>query len=88
MYIDIFQEKFIQECQWSAHEEALTLCREYKLHQAVYFLQRDLAFMREVHALTIILHFIVLCILFIIIKLILIPYSKLLLNLLCLKNYL
>lgn len=44
-----FQEKFIQECQWSAHEEALTLCKEYNLHQAVYFLQRDLAFMREVY---------------------------------------
>ncbi|KAL4132482.1 hypothetical protein QTP88_009622 [Uroleucon formosanum] len=43
----IAEEKCIQECQWSAHEEALTLCKEYKLHQAVYFLQRDLAFMRE-----------------------------------------
>lgn len=42
------QERFIQECQWSAHEEALTLCKEFKLHQAVYFLQRDLTFMREV----------------------------------------
>ncbi|XP_050538538.1 uncharacterized protein LOC126903976 isoform X2 [Daktulosphaira vitifoliae] len=43
----VAEERFIQECQWSAHEEALTLCKEYKLHQAVYFLQRDLTFMRE-----------------------------------------
>lgn len=38
---------FIEECQWSAHEEALALCSNQRLHQTVYFLNRDLAFMRE-----------------------------------------
>ncbi|XP_050419885.1 uncharacterized protein LOC126832893 isoform X2 [Adelges cooleyi] len=41
------EERFIHECQWSAHEEALMLCKEYNLDQAIYFLQRDLTFMRE-----------------------------------------
>lgn len=40
--------KFSQENQWSAHEEALALCNSQKLHQTVYFLNRDLAFMKEV----------------------------------------
>lgn len=38
---------FIEECQWSAHEEALALCSNQRLHQTVYFLNRDLTFMRE-----------------------------------------
>ncbi|KAK3915173.1 Glycerol-3-phosphate acyltransferase 1, mitochondrial [Frankliniella fusca] len=39
--------RFIDDCQWSAHEEALTLCTAQHLHQTVYFLNRDLTFMRE-----------------------------------------
>lgn len=39
--------RFIEDCQWSAHEEALTLCTAQHLHQTVYFLNRDLTFMRE-----------------------------------------
>lgn len=39
--------KFISDHEWDAHEEALALCREHNLNQTVYFLQRDLAFMRE-----------------------------------------
>jgi len=39
--------RFIEECQWSAHEEALALCSNQRLHQTVYFLNRDLTFMRE-----------------------------------------
>lgn len=40
--------KFSIENQWSAHEEALSLCNAEKLHQTVYYLNRDLAFMKEV----------------------------------------
>ncbi|KAK9888177.1 hypothetical protein WA026_000446 [Henosepilachna vigintioctopunctata] len=39
--------KFLQENQWSTHEEALSLCNSQKLYQTVYFLSRDLAFMKE-----------------------------------------
>lgn len=42
------EEKFIEECEWSAHEEALTLCTHQNLQQTVYFLNRDLTFMKEV----------------------------------------
>lgn len=41
--------KFNNDNQWSGHEEALTLCNAERLHQTGYFLNRDLAFMREVH---------------------------------------
>ncbi|XP_044759110.1 uncharacterized protein LOC123316901 [Coccinella septempunctata] len=39
--------KFVQENQWSTHEEALNLCNSQKLVQTVYFLNRDLTFMKE-----------------------------------------
>lgn len=42
------EQKFSVENQWSAHEEALSLCNAEKLSQTVYFLNRDLAFMKEV----------------------------------------
>ncbi|XP_046394390.1 uncharacterized protein LOC124162073 isoform X1 [Ischnura elegans] len=38
---------FIEECQWGAHEEALLLCKKQQLSQTMYFLSRDLTFMRE-----------------------------------------
>ncbi|BET01876.1 Hypothetical protein NTJ_14694 [Nesidiocoris tenuis] len=41
------EESFIEECKWSAHEEALTLCNNQHLSQTVYFLHRDLTFMKE-----------------------------------------
>ncbi|XP_075230474.1 uncharacterized protein LOC142329675 isoform X3 [Lycorma delicatula] len=41
------EERFIEECKWSAHEEALMLCNNQHLHQTVYFLHRDLIFMKE-----------------------------------------
>ncbi|XP_008202982.1 uncharacterized protein LOC100123730 isoform X2 [Nasonia vitripennis] len=41
------EAKFIQECEWSAHEEALALCNQQNLQQTLYFLNRDLTFMRE-----------------------------------------
>lgn len=43
----IAEESFIEECKWSAHEEALTLCNNQHLNQTVYFLNRDLTFMKE-----------------------------------------
>ncbi|KAH1016914.1 hypothetical protein HUJ04_008066 [Dendroctonus ponderosae] len=43
------EQRFSQENQWSAHEEALALCSSQRLHQTVYFLNRDLAFMKEVN---------------------------------------
>lgn len=42
------ESRFTEDCQWSAHEEALSLCTAQHLHQTVYFLNRDLTFMREV----------------------------------------
>ncbi|XP_051167467.1 uncharacterized protein LOC127285474 isoform X1 [Leptopilina boulardi] len=41
------EANFIDECEWSAHEEALALCSQQNLQQTVYFLNRDLTFMRE-----------------------------------------
>ncbi len=43
------EASFIEECEWSAHEEALTLCGQQNLLQTLYFLNRDLTFMREVN---------------------------------------
>ena len=42
------EANFTEECKWSAHEEALSLCSNQNLQQIVYFLNRDLTFMREV----------------------------------------
>lgn len=47
------EHKFNIENQWSAHEEALSLCHTQKLNQTIYFLNRDLAFMKEVISNTI-----------------------------------
>ncbi|XP_034935076.1 uncharacterized protein [Chelonus insularis] len=41
------EANFIEECEWSAHQEALSLCSLQNLQQTVYFLNRDLTFMRE-----------------------------------------
>ncbi|XP_014469880.1 PREDICTED: uncharacterized protein LOC106741940 isoform X2 [Dinoponera quadriceps] len=41
------EENFIEECEWSAHEEALVLCSSQNLQQTIYFLNRDLTFMKE-----------------------------------------
>lgn len=40
--------KFNLDNLWSAHEDALALSQSQKLSQTVYFLNRDLAFMKEV----------------------------------------
>lgn len=45
------ETRFIDECEWSAHEEALTLCHQQNLQQTIYFLNRDLTFMKEVRSL-------------------------------------
>jgi hypothetical protein len=33
---------------WGAHEEAVKACLKHNLHQSVYFLNRDLSFMKDV----------------------------------------
>ncbi|XP_058821698.1 uncharacterized protein LOC131683602 isoform X2 [Topomyia yanbarensis] len=37
----------ISKITWGAHEEALKIAQKHNLHQTVYFLNRDLAFMKE-----------------------------------------
>ncbi|CAG0891043.1 unnamed protein product [Darwinula stevensoni] len=41
------EAEFVAQHQWSAHEEALSLCRDHNLNQTLYFLSRDLIFMKE-----------------------------------------
>ncbi|XP_014234034.1 uncharacterized protein LOC106657177 isoform X1 [Trichogramma pretiosum] len=41
------EASFIEECEWSAHEEAIALCAQHNLQQTCYFLNRDLIFMKE-----------------------------------------
>lgn len=38
----------LSKITWGAHEEALRAAQKHNLHQTVYFLNRDLAFMKEV----------------------------------------
>ncbi|XP_042900994.1 uncharacterized protein [Parasteatoda tepidariorum] len=45
--LNIAEEEFFLDHRWDAHEEALALCRQSRLEQISYFLQRDLTFMRE-----------------------------------------
>ncbi|XP_055603337.1 uncharacterized protein LOC129751698 isoform X2 [Uranotaenia lowii] len=37
----------LSKITWGAHEEALKIAQKHNLHQTVYFLSRDLAFMKE-----------------------------------------
>lgn len=39
--------KLIKEYRWKCHEEAIEACRKKSLDQFVYFLSRDLAFLKE-----------------------------------------
>lgn len=48
----LIQEDYIRQNQWCAHEQAIEECRQQGLVQAVYFLQRDLIYMRDVGAFT------------------------------------
>ncbi|KAG8185351.1 hypothetical protein JTE90_005478 [Oedothorax gibbosus] len=45
--LKLAEADFILDHRWDAHEEALALCRQSRLEQTSYFLQRDLSFMRE-----------------------------------------
>ena len=38
----------VEQHKWRPHEHALAMCKQQGLDQQAYFLQRDLAFMREV----------------------------------------
>ena len=51
--LNILQKEFVMRNLWSAHEEAIRLCEEEGLHQAVYFLRRDLNFIKEVKYLNV-----------------------------------
>ncbi|XP_056019360.1 uncharacterized protein LOC125672084 isoform X3 [Ostrea edulis] len=42
-----FEDDFITQNLWSAHEEAITLCEQQGLNQTAYFLKRDLNFIKE-----------------------------------------
>lgn len=42
-----FEEEFINQNLWSAHEIAISLCEEQQQKQAIYFLRRDLNFIKE-----------------------------------------
>ena len=41
-------DSLVEQYKWRPHEHALVLCKQHGLSQHAYFLQRDLAFMREV----------------------------------------
>ncbi|GAB6027230.1 hypothetical protein CHUAL_001518 [Chamberlinius hualienensis] len=47
MKLEAAEIKYKVEHQFDAHEAALQACRENQLHQAYYFLYRDLVFIRE-----------------------------------------
>ncbi|KAK2155090.1 hypothetical protein LSH36_249g00040 [Paralvinella palmiformis] len=42
-----FEEEFIEQNQWAAHESSLAECSRNNLEQAIYFLHRDLIFLRD-----------------------------------------
>ncbi|KAH9503994.1 hypothetical protein Btru_067508 [Bulinus truncatus] len=45
--IQTFEKDFVRQNLWTAHEEAISLCEEEGLDQTVYFLRRDLNFIKE-----------------------------------------
>lgn len=45
--LEIAEATRIQETLWAAHEEAIKICLKHNLHQAIYFLNRDLVFMKD-----------------------------------------
>ncbi|RUS83688.1 hypothetical protein EGW08_008536, partial [Elysia chlorotica] len=49
--IQAFEQNFGCQNLWTAHEEAISLCEEEGLAQAVYFLRRDLNFIKEREAI-------------------------------------
>lgn len=51
--IRAFEYDFIIQNLYSAHEEAISICEEQGLKQAVYFLKRDLMFIKEREAILI-----------------------------------
>ncbi|XP_052759604.1 uncharacterized protein LOC128202638 [Mya arenaria] len=42
-----FEVEFVSQHLWSAHEDAIQRCEEEDLHQTVYFLRRDLNFLKQ-----------------------------------------
>lgn len=42
------EQSKLSKITWGAHEEALKIAQKLNLHQTIYFLNRDMAFMKEV----------------------------------------
>ncbi|XP_033755704.1 uncharacterized protein LOC117338457 [Pecten maximus] len=51
--IRAFETEFVEQNLWSAHEEAISICEDGGLKQAVYFLKRDLNFLKQREAVLI-----------------------------------
>ncbi|XP_069125487.1 uncharacterized protein [Argopecten irradians] len=51
--IRAFEIEFVEQNLWSAHEEAINICEDGGLKQAVYFLKRDLNFLKQREAVLI-----------------------------------
>lgn len=45
--LELAEMKRVNETLWAAHEEAIKVCQKHNLQQTVYFLNRDLKFMRD-----------------------------------------
>ncbi|CAG5132948.1 unnamed protein product, partial [Candidula unifasciata] len=45
--IHAFEREFVRQNLWTVHEEAISMCEEDGLQQTVYFLRRDLNFIKE-----------------------------------------
>ncbi|XP_055636132.1 uncharacterized protein LOC129775415 isoform X2 [Toxorhynchites rutilus septentrionalis] len=45
--LEACEQTKLTKITWGAHEEALKIAQKHNLHQTVYFLSRDLAFMKE-----------------------------------------
>lgn len=45
--LELAENTKIEETLWAAHEEAIKVCLKHNLQQTVYFLNRDLVFMKD-----------------------------------------
>lgn len=52
MKLRIAESSRLSKTIFAAHEEALKVCLKHNLQQTVYFLNRDLAFLRDVSPLS------------------------------------
>jgi hypothetical protein len=45
--LELAETKRVNDTLWAAHEEAIRVCQKHNLQQTVYFLNRDLVFMKD-----------------------------------------